>query len=95
MGSPLLGLCTSILHHSQDPLFLKLTISRVNRRLNRNCGPDTALGEGGAPPPPPPTSFSWRFHQGNKRSGIRDTMLPIQVSRAAPRPQLPLLLGDL
>ena len=56
--------------------------------------PDMALGEGGVPSLPPASS-SWRFHQGNKRSGIRDTMLPIQVSLAAPGPQLPPLQGDL
>lgn len=46
-------------------------------------------------PPTPAASSSCRFHQGTKRSGIRDTMLPIQVSQAAQGPQLPPPQGDL
>lgn len=38
---------TPILLHPGGSLFLKLTISHVNRRLNRNTGPNTAPGGGG------------------------------------------------
>ena len=80
---PLLpGHWTPILLHPGGSLFLKLTISHVNRRLNRNTGPQHGP-RGKRAPSPPPASSSWRFHQGNGRSGIRDTMHPIQVSRAA------------
>lgn len=46
--TPLLGL------HTPGLLFLKLTISRVNRRLNRNHDPRHGLeGMRGAVTPPP------------------------------------------
>lgn len=63
---------------TQGPLFL--TISHINRRPNRNPGPRHGLGGRRDAASLPPASSSCRFHQGNKRSGIRDTMLPIQVS---------------
>lgn len=47
-ASPSAGpLSTRTFHHPQSPLFLKLTISRVNRRLNRNRGPRHGFGEEG------------------------------------------------
>lgn len=93
---PLLqGLPALLLHHPQDPIFLKLTISHVSRRPNGDRGPRHGRRGKEGHHHPPPASSSWRFHQGNKRLGIRDTMLPIQVSLAAPGPQLPLLQGDL
>lgn len=67
--APLLpGLRAPVPHLLQGPFFLK--IGHVNRRLNRNHGPRHGLG-GRRGAITPSASSSCRFHQGNKRSGIR------------------------